>query len=91
MAKTLATTKTTKKANRAATVAAKTTSMRNTLTTTTKAKKATSARYTKQIEKMYTDGMGPRRIGKIINMPRHRVMRVIEDLGLFIYAEGSYR
>jgi transposase-like protein len=45
----------------------------------------------KQVENMYTEGMGPRRIGKILNMPRHHVMRMIEQLGLFIYAEGSYR
>ena len=86
MAKTLATTKTAKKAT-----AAKTTTVRNTLTTTATKKAATNRTKVKQIEKMYTDGMGPRRIGKIINMPRHHVMRVIEDLGLFIYAEGSYR
>ena len=86
MAKTLATTKTAKKVT-----AAKTTTVRNTLTTTATKKAATNRTKVKQIEKMYTDGMGPRRIGKIINMPRHHVMRVIEDLGLFIYAEGSYR
>jgi transposase-like protein len=86
MAKTLATTKTAKK-----TTAAKTTKVRNTLTTTATKKATTNRTKVKQIEKMYNDGMGPRRIGKIINMPRHHVMRVIEDLGLFIYAEGSYR
>jgi transposase-like protein len=86
MAKTLATTKTARK-----TTAAKTTTVRNTLTTTATKKATTNRTKVKQIEKMYNDGMGPRRIGKIINMPRHHVMRVIEDLGLFIYAEGSYR
>lgn len=45
----------------------------------------------KQIEKMYNNGMGPRRMGKMLNIPRHHIMRVIENLGLFEYAEGSYR
>ena len=45
----------------------------------------------KQIENMYTEGMGARRIGYALNMPRHHVMRMIESLGLFTYAEGSYR
>jgi hypothetical protein len=40
---------------------------------------------------MYTEGMGARRIGYALNIPRHHVMRMIEELGLFIYAEGSYR
>ena len=68
---------------------------RNTLnvnTTTVKNKTAkTTKTVLKQVETMYTEGMGPRRIGKILNMPRHHVMRMIEQLGLFIYAEGSYR
>jgi transposase-like protein len=62
----------------------------NTVTVKTKTVK-TPKTVLKQIESMYTEGMGPRRIGKILNMPRHHVMRMIEQLGLFIYAEGSYR
>ena len=45
----------------------------------------------KQVENMYTEGMGARRIGYALNMPRHHIMRMIESLGLFTYAEGSYR
>ena len=88
MAKTLAT-KNTKTTNK--TLATKATAMRNTMTTTTTAKKTAAARYTKQIEKMYTAGMGARRIADKLNIPRHHVMRTIENLGLFVYAEGSYR
>ena len=90
MAKTLATkTKTTKTTNRV--IAAKATTMRNALTTATTTKKTASAKYTKQIEKMYTAGMGARRIADKLNIPRHHVMRTIENLGLFVYAPGSYR
>ena len=57
-----------------------------------KAQKAVSNKnLVKQIEKMYNNGMGPRRMGKMLNIPRHHIMRVIENLGLFEYAEGSYR
>ena len=69
--------------------ATKTNAKTNMVTT---AKVATATKTTiSRIEKMYTQGVGPRRIGKELNMPRHRVMRIIEDLGLFTYAEGSYR
>ena len=57
-----------------------------------KTKKAvTNKNLVKQIEKLYNNGMGPRRMGKMLNIPRHHIMRVIENLGLFEYAEGSYR
>lgn len=85
MAKTLAT-KTTNK-----TIATKATAMKNALTTKATAKKTASAKYNKQIEKMYTSGMGARRIADKLNIPRHHVMRTIENLGLFVYAPGSYR
>lgn len=88
MAKTLAT-KTTKNTNKA--IATKATAMKNALTAKATAKKTASAKYTKQIEKMYTSGMGARRIADKLNIPRHHVMRTIENLGLFVYAEGSYR
>ncbi len=68
----------------------KTTLNVNKITVKNKAAK-TPKTILKQVENMYSEGMGPRRIGKILNMPRHHVMRMIEQLGLFIYAEGSYR
>ena len=54
-------------------------------------KVVTNKNLVKQIEKLYNNGMGPRRMGKMLNIPRHHIMRVIENLGLFEYAEGSYR
>lgn len=57
-----------------------------------KAKKVvTNKNLVKQIQKLYNNGMGPRRMGKMLNIPRHHIMRAIENLGLFEYAEGSYR
>ena len=89
MAKTLAT-KNTKTTNK--TLATKANTMRNTMNTmTATTRKTASPRFTKQIEKMYTAGMGARRIADKLNIPRHHVMRTIENLGLFTYAEGSYR
>lgn len=89
MAKTLAT-KNTKTTNKA--IAAKANMMRNTsIVLTSTMGKTASAKYNKQIEKMYTSGMGARRIADKLNIPRHHVMRTIENLGLFVYAPGSYR
>ena len=72
--------------------AKKTRTTLNVTTPTVKNKTAKTNKATlKQVEKMYTEGMGARRIGYALNIPRHHVMRMIEELGLFIYAEGSYR
>jgi len=51
----------------------------------------TNKNIVKQIEKMYNNGIGPRKMGKMLNIPRHHIMRTIENLGLFEYAEGSFR
>lgn len=65
--------------------------MKNMMVKTTIKTTNVNAKNTKQIEKLYNEGLGAKRIAEKLNLPRRRVMRVIEDLGLFIYAEGSYR
>lgn len=67
------------------------TNAKTNMVTTAKTAATTTKTTINRIEKMYTQGIGPRRIGKELNMPRHSVMRIIEGLGLFTYAEGSYR
>lgn len=80
-------TKTTK-----ALLAEKAAKMKNMMVKTTiKTTTNVNAKNTKQIEKLYNEGLGARKIAEKLNLPRRRVMRVIEDLGLFIYAAGSYR